>query len=280
MNRRRDYRTAALVLLLPAGIGLSGCVAVEHRNLGEAILVRTSPAASETDTRLILELRDVREELPLNEVDAFLASPRSAALSRANRARLRECREALRRTLPQAGRELAAGVVILRPDPDRAWADGNLVVYVPGRSAVRVLFSRAEIGQLLALKECTDDLAAIRHTHPEFDSERLRDLRDRAAALGLKVANLSPSEVELEHLQTEAATRVLERRLREDGVPLPGDSPLLTTSGLRSSPRSPKLTAALKDRSVVERVLHDGDPDTLRALVFLVRRNVIELDYP
>jgi hypothetical protein len=36
----------------------------------------------------------------------------------------------------------------------------------------------------------------------------------------------------------------------------------------------------LKDPSVVEQVLRDRDPNTLRALVFLVNRKVIELDYP
>jgi|CXWL01.1.fsa_nt_gi hypothetical protein len=89
----------------------------------------------------------------------------------------------------------------------------------------------------------------------------------------------SPSKPEVERLKTEAATRVLERYLRDNGLPLPEGSPLLT-SGLLSSMRSPKLTGALKDRSVVERVLQDHNPNALRALVFLVSRNVIELGYP
>ena len=294
MIRGRDFRTIVYVLLLTSGIGLSGCNSVERRNLTDAILVTTAPTPSEGDTRLVLELRDAREELSLSEVDAFLASDRSAELSRANRARLRDRCEALRLTLPRARQEMAGGVAILRPDPNRPFADGNLVAYVSGQSAVRVLFSLAEIGRLLALRECTDDLAAIRYTHPEFDSERLLVLRDRVAALDLNVANLSPSPAELERLKTEAATRVLDRCLRQattqvipqDGMPQTDNSPptaglpLLTTSGPWSSFRSPKLTAALKDRSVIERILHDHDPDTLRALVFLVRRNVVELDYP
>jgi hypothetical protein len=62
-------------------------------------------------------------------------------------------------------------------------------------------------------------------------------------------------------------------------VAIADGSPLLV-SGPLSSTRSPKLTQALEDPAIVERVLQDRDPTTLRALVFLVNRKVIELDYP
>ncbi len=279
MNHGRDCRMMAHVLLMAAGMGLSGCTSAGHRNLTDAIIVTTSPSMAEGETRLVLELRDAREELLLSEVDAFLASDRAAKLRHANRSQLLERCRALRLTMPQARQELADGLAIVRPNPGRAFADGNMVIYVAGRSAVHVLFSRAEIGQLLAFKECADDLATIRYTHPGFDSARLGALRDRVAALDSKVTNLSPSKPEFERLKTEAATRVLEHYLRDSGLPLPDDSPVLT-SGPLSSMRSPKLTEALKDPSVVERVLHDHNPNALRALVFLVNRNVVELDYP
>ncbi len=279
MNLALECRIAAHVLLIAGAIAVSGCSTAGHRNLGEAIVVTTGPSLGESETKLVLELRNGREELSLSEADAFLASDRAARLSHAIRSQLRERCQALRLTMPQARQELADGIAIIRPDPERACADGNMAIYVVGRSAVHVLFTRAEIGQLLAFKECDDDLATIRYTHPGFDSARLCALRDRVAALDLKVANLAPSKAELERLKTEAATRVLERYLRDAGLPLPDSSPLLT-SGPLSSARSPKLTGALKNPSVVERVLQDHKPNTLRALVFLVNRNVIELDYP
>jgi len=279
MNHGRDCRTMAHVLLLAAGSGLSGCASAGHRNLTDAIVVTTGPSLAEDETSLVLELRDAREELSLSEVDAFLASDRGAELSSANRSQLLQRSRALRHTMPRARQEWADGLAIIRPDPKGTFADGNIVIYIAGRSAVHVLFSRAEIGQLLEFKECADDLTTIRYTHPGFDSARLRALCDRVAALDLKVANLSPSKPELERLKTEAATRVLEHYLRGSGLPLPDDSPLLT-SGPLSSMRSPKLTEVLKDPSVVEGVLRDHNPNTLRALVFLVNRNVIELDYP
>jgi len=181
--------------------------------------------------------------------------------------------------MPEARQEWTNGLAIIRPNPGKTFADGNIVIYIADDSVVHVLFSRAEIGQLLASKECADDLATIRYTHPGFDSERLGVLRDRVAALDLKVENLSPSKSEVERLRVEAATRVLQRYLRDHGLPLPEGSPLLT-SGPLSSMRSPKLTEAFEDRSVVERVLQDHDPNAIRALVFLVSRNVIELGYP
>ncbi|TWT40355.1 hypothetical protein RAS1_40630 [Phycisphaerae bacterium RAS1] len=279
MKLGRDGRAVACVLLLVVGIGVHGCASAGHRNVTEAIIVTTTPSMSEDETKLVLELRDAREELSLGEVDAFLASDRAARLSRANRSQLLERRQAVRQTLPQARRDLADGVAIIRPNPDGAADDGNIVVYVAGKSAVHVLFSRAEIGQLLASRECADDLTTLRYTHPGFDPAQLAVLRERVTALNPKVANLAPSKSELELLRAEAATRLLERCLRDAAVPLPGGAPLLT-SGPLTSMRSPKLTAALKDPSVVERILRDHNPDTLRALVFLVSRNIIELDYP
>jgi len=279
MNHGRDGRTMAHVLLVAAGLGLSGCTSAGHRNLTDAIIVTTAPSLAEGEPKIVLELRDVREDLSLSEADAFLASGRAAKLSHAVRSQLRERCQNLRRTMPQARQELADGLAIIRPNPSRAFADGNIVIYVAGRSAVHVLFSRAELAQLLAFKECADDLATIRYTHPGFDSARLRALRDRVAALDLKVANLSASKPELERLKTEAATRVLERYLRDAGLPLPDGWPLLT-SGPLSPARSPRLTEAFKDASVVEQLLRDHNPNALRALVFLVNRKVIELDYP
>ncbi len=269
----------AHLLLLSSAIGLSGCAATGHRNLTEAIIVTTAPSLAESETRLVLELRDVREDLSLGEVDAFLASARAGKLSHAIRAQLVERCRAARHTLPQARQELADGIAIIRPDPGRAYVDGNMVIYVAGRSAVHVLFSRAEIAQLLAFKECGDDLTTIRYTHPGFDPARLQSLRDRVAALNVKVENVSLSGPEVERLKTEAATRVLERYLRDRGLPLSDGGPLLTAGPL-SPVRSPRLTEALKDPSVLEQLLQDHHPNALRALLFLVNRKVIELNYP
>lgn len=279
MNHGGNSRTMAQVVLTAAGLIFTGCTTTGHRNLADAIIVTAPPSLIESETKIVLELRDDREDLLLSEVDAFLASERAAKLGRAVRSQLRERGENLRRTMPQARQEWTNGLAIIRPNPSRAFVDGNIVIYIANDSGVRVLFSRAEIGQLLASKECADDLATIRYTHPGFDSARLGVLRDRVAALDSKVENISPSKPEVERLRTEAATRVLERYLRDNGLLRPEGSPLLT-SGLLSSMRSPKLTEALKDRSVVERILQDHNPNALRAMVFLVNRNVIELGFP
>ena len=267
------------VALIAAGFFIPGCTSAGHRNLSDAVIVTASPSLADGDAKIVLELRDAREEFSLSESDAFLASNRAAKLSHAVRSQLRERCQILRRTMPRARQGLSDGLVVIRPDPQRAYADGNMVVYVAGKSDIHVLFSCAEIGQLLAFKEYADDLATIRYTHPAFDSTRLRDLRDRVAALGLKVENLSLSKLELERLKTEAATRVLERYLRESGLALPDGSPLLV-SGPLSLTRSPKLTEALKDPSVIEQLLRNHHPDALRAMFFLVNRKVIELHYP
>jgi hypothetical protein len=279
MSYCRYRPVLARVALIAAGFFIPGCASAGHRNLTDAIIVTASPSLADGDVKIVLELRDAREAFSLNESDAFLASDRATKLSRAVRSQLRERCQILRRTMPQARSELSDGLAMIRPDPQRAYGDGNIALYVAGKSDIHVFFSCAEMGQLLAFKECADDLATIRYTHPGFDSARLRALRDRFAALDLKVANLSPSKPELERLKTEAATRVLEHYLRDSGLPLPDASPLLT-SGPLSSTRSPKLTEWLKDASVVERVVQDHNPNTLRALLFLVNRNIIELDYP
>lgn len=269
----------ARVALIAAGFFIPGCTSAGHRNLSDAVIVTASPSLADGDVKIVLELRDAREEFSLTESDAFWASDRATKLSHAVRSQLRERCQTLRRTMPQARSELSDGLAMTRPDPGRAFADGNIVIYVAGKSEIHVLFSCAEIGHLLALKELADDLATIRYTHPGFDSARLRALRDRIAALGLKVENVSLSRPELDRLKTEAATRVLERYLRESGLALPDGSPLMV-SGPLSSTRSPKLTAALKEPSVIEQLLRNHNPDVLRALVFLINRRVIELDYP
>lgn len=279
MNPRCNRLFTTYGLLIIAGLGLSGCASLKFRNLTDSIVVAAAPALSESETKIVLELRHDVEEVTLSDVDAFLASDRAAKLSRADRDRLRERCEALRATLPQARREFADGVAILRPDPSKAFADGNLAVYVAGRSVARVLFSRDEVGRLLALREYTDDLAAIRYKHPDFESATLGVLRDRLAALKLEPSGLTVSKSDTKRLKTEAATRVLERYLRERNLPLPDGAPLLTSDVL-GRPRSPKLTAALKDSSVVERILQDRDPNTLRALLFLDNHDIVELAYP
>jgi hypothetical protein len=264
---------------MAAGMGLSGCGAGGQRNLDDAIIVTTAPSLAEGETRLVLELRDAREEFPLTESDGFLSSERAARLNPALRSQLRERCQILRRTLPQARREMADGLAIIRPDAQRAHGDGNIAVYVAGKPDIHVFFSCAEIGQLLAWQECGDDLATIRYTHPGFDPARLGVLRDRVAALGLKVENVPPSPPGLERLRTEAATRLLERYLRENGVQMPDGSPLLVTGPLPSA-RSPKLTGALGNPSVMEQVLRSRNPDVLRALFFLVNRHIVDLPYP
>ncbi len=282
MKHRRQGHTIARLLLTAAGISLSGCTA-GYRNLTNTIIVTTTPALTETETKIVLELRNAREEVSLNGVEGFLASDAAAKLGWGERSCLLQRCRALRLTLPQARREWAQecadDLAIVRPDPDKAFADGNVVVYVAGKSGVHVLFSYAEIGQLLAFRRCADDLATIEYAHPAFDSARLLALRDRIASLGLNVAGLSPSKPELERLKTEAATRVLERCLRDRDPSSPDDAPLLT-SGTLSPTRSPRLTAALKDPSAIERILRDHDPNALRALLFLLNRNIIELKYP
>lgn len=270
--------TTVRMLLISAALALAGCAAGQ-RNLAEAIIVTAPPSLREDEAKIVLELRDRREALSLREADSFLTSDRAGRLSHALRSQLRERCRKLRQTLPQARQEAINGLAMIRPDPGEDFADDNMVIYVVGRSAVHVLFSRAEVAQLLTFKECSDDLATIRYTHPEFDPVRLGELRDRVAALGLELAQVTPSEGELERLKTEAATRVLEGYLRDGGFPLADDLPLLT-SGPLSPMRSPKLSAALRDSAVVEQLLQGHDPNRLRALLFLLNRDIIVLDYP
>lgn len=271
-------RVLASFFLIPAGFCLCGCTVVQ-RNVADAVVVTASPSLEEKDVKFVLELRDGREEFAMSEADAFLASKRSARLSRDVRSQIQGRREALRSTVEQARQALSSGCAIIRIDPAKAYADGNMIVYVAGKSDIHVFFSCAEIGQLLALKEVADDLTSVRYTHPTFEAARLRVLRDQVAALGLKVGNVSFSGRELEQMKTEAATRIIERYLRERGLAPPGGPPLLI-SGLLAPARSPKLTEALKDPSALEQILRSNDPDVLRALVYLVGRKVVELEHP
>jgi hypothetical protein len=157
------------------------------------------------------------------------------------------------------------------------YADGNVVLYLEGRTDVRVLFSSEDVGQLLALHEVADDLTTISFTHPDFEPRRLSLLRERVAALGLGAANVSFSRDELKHMKTDAAARVIERALRERGIGLSSSLPLLT-SGPFTPTHSPKLTAAFKDPSVLEEIVRSNDPNLIRAVIYLVRLDVIELE--
>lgn len=268
----------ASALLVAGGFCLFGCSAAGQRNLKDSVFVTAAPPLAEDDVKFVLELRDRREEFALSELEAFMASERAANLSGHVRSQVRERSGALRRTLTEARKGLGEGVAIIRPDLQRAYADGNIVVYLAGKSGVHVLFSCAEIGQLLAFHEIAEDLATIRYTHPAFHASRLLALRDRLSALGLNVPNLAFSASELEGLKTAAATRILERYLRESGLALVDRSPLLT-SGPFTPMHSPKLTEAFKAPSVLEQLLQSHNTDALRALIFLVDRKVIELNF-
>jgi hypothetical protein len=247
--------------------------------MADAVVVTAPPSLEDGRVKFSLELRNSREEFALGEADAFLASERGAGLSRDVRSRLKERCQALRLTMGRAKQELSDGLAIVRLDPEKAYVDGNIVVYVAGKSDVQVLFSCAEIGQLLEFHEFADDLATIRYIHPAFDAGRLLALRDRVATLGLSVANVSFSSTAIEQMKVAAAARIIERYLREAGIAPPSDPPLLS-SGLFAPARSPKLTEALKDPSALEQVLRSNNPDVLRALIYLIRREVVELEHP
>jgi hypothetical protein len=269
----------ATVFILAAGLCLAGCSASGNRNIRESIVVTTSRSLVEGSVKCALELRDRREEFTLSDTEAFLQSERAAKLSYRLKSELVRRREAVRRTIEQARDELVDDCLITRPDPQRPYSKDNIVVYLAGKTDIRVLFLTDEIGQLLAFNEVADDLATIRYTHPDFDPKRLSQLRDQVVALGLNVENVAFSGANLEERKTAAAARILERHLRERGVGLSDDLPLLT-SGPVTATRSPKLSAAMKDGAVLERVVRSNDPNLTRALIRLVRLNVVELQYP
>lgn len=172
MGCRSRHGSLAIVFLIVAGACGFGC-ASGRRNLRESIVVTASPSFAESEVKVVLELRDGREEFALPAADAFLASERGARLDDDVRSRTEERCEALRRTLPHVRDEWSDGLVVLRSDPRTPYADGNIVLYLEGKSGVRLLFSTAEIGQVLAFHAVADDLATIVYTHPDFDPRRL-----------------------------------------------------------------------------------------------------------
>lgn len=270
----------------PAGIGamlsalcLCGCASAPQRNTRESILISAPREPAMEQVSCVVELRNGREELALDQTAAFLASDRGAKLSRRIQSELKQRERAVRETIAQARAELASGVAVLRPDPKKPYADGNLVVYLAGKTNTRLLFSREEMAQVLAFKEVGDDLTTIRYTHPEFTSEQLAALCKKVADVGLSVKNAALSATDLERMKTEAAARVLERHLRRGGVDLSESLPLVTYGSL-SPPTCPKLSAALKDPAAVDRLVRSNDPDATRALLRLVRLRAVELACP
>ncbi|MBI4717379.1 MAG: hypothetical protein HY763_06215 [Planctomycetes bacterium] len=271
---------------LPVGISamlsascLCGCASAPQRNTRESIVISAPREPTMEQVSCVLELRNGREELALTQTAAFLASERGAKLARRIQSELRRREHAVRETIAQARAELGGGVAVLRPDSKRPYADGNLVVYLAGKTNTRLLFSREEMAQLLAFHQVGDDLTTIHYTHPEFTSERLAALCNRLADLGLSVKNATLSAADLERMKTEAAARILERHLRRGGANLSERLPLVTY-GLLSPPTCPKLSAALKDAAAVDRLVRSNDPDCTRALLRLVRLRAVELACP
>lgn len=273
------HHLAAGGLAATLGLSVCGCTSATHRNASDSILMTASPTSTEDHVTCVLELKDRREEFKLSESDAFLSSERAAKLGSRMKSDILRRREALRRTMTGAQIDLEDGIAICALDAQKPVSNDNAVIYVAGRPGIRILFSCDEVGELLALNEIGEDLATIRYTHPDFDPERLRALRDQLAALDLSVRNSTFSAAELDQKKTAAAARIIERDLRERGIALPHDQALLT-SGFLAATSSPKLTAALQDRAVVERILAANDPDLTRALIRLSRLHVVELSYP
>jgi len=265
-------------LLIWGPVLLAGCASTGQRNIREALVVTAPVSLRENEVDFALELRDERKSFTLDQVDDFLASDDAADLSGRMRKLIRTRAGKVNSTIDDARKRLSDGLAIVRPDADGPERSDNFVVYIENDDRVRLLFARDEIERIFSLRELADDMSTLRYTHPGFDQASLRALHDRAAAMNLGVGGLSPSQREMRKLKDEAATRVLERTLRGRGVAL-SNEPLLVTGTLRAA-ASPKLSEALHDRDVFEGLIKSENPDALRALVYVVDRDIVDLDHP
>ncbi|MFQ5424297.1 MAG: hypothetical protein ACE5F9_10000 [Phycisphaerae bacterium] len=261
---------------VPMAVCMSGCTTAGSRNIKEAVSVASRPSLTEKDVRFILELRQNRTEIALSDVDEFLSGPESAHVGYSVKADLKHKKRKLQETLAKAIATVDAGCAVTRPDPEHAFTDDNIVVYLRGREGCRVYFSYGEIDALFAYPEVTEDLATVRYTNPLFETGTLDLLKASLKERHIETPNLALPEGRLKQLKSLAAAGVLERKLRSLDVPLTGDT-LLLASGLFVPRHSPKLTDALGDKDVLERVLSCGEPNVIRALVYLINNDVVEL---
>ncbi|MBN2563778.1 MAG: hypothetical protein JXQ75_22905 [Phycisphaerae bacterium] len=267
----------AWLFLSIAMVYASGCGPSASRNTRETVSVTVGPSLKEADVRFILELREERVDVALPDVEAFLAGGESSRLSRAVRADLEDKKGRLCRTLPEAARHGPGEAIVLRPNKELPFGGDNVVVFAKGRQGFRVYFSLQEIDDIFAMKEIAEDLSTVRYTNPSFSPGVLDTLEAQLTKHSIETPNLAVSSDEMRRLKTRTASAILERTLRELGVSFDSEVPLLASDGLGKT-RSPRLTAALRQRSRIEQVISSHEPAVVRALVYLVAADVIELD--
>jgi hypothetical protein len=274
MNTHRKTLASDCLVLVAVLSCFSGCTSTGRRNLTDSVVVVARPALARQDIRFILELKDTREEVMLVDLGAFLASPAGGHLSRAVKSAIGDKRRKIEQTVGEAAAH-PDEVILARPAQQQPYDDDNIVVYLKGRDGYHVYSRLAEINRVFAFKAMASDLKTIRYTHPFFDATVLDQLRAALEEEGIELRNIDLSRAEIEELKTLAAAGILERKLRTLG----GDEPVLTGALLKNN-RSPKLTRALRDASVFERIISCGDPEVIRALLYLVANEAIELSHP
>ena len=279
MNVHRRSLTVGSLMLIAVLSCASGCASTAHRNVTEAVVVTASPSLTRENVRFILELRNERKEVALDGIDAFLGTEAGSRLAYSVKSSIKSKRRKVEQTLAEAASAQDNDLILARPDKQRPYADDNIVVFLNGRDGYHVYSCLAEINQLFSHREIESDLKTIHYTHPHFDDAVLEKLRAKLEDASLKIKNTVLSSSETANLKTLAAAGILERKLRALGIALDGDQPLLTT-GLFARCRSPKITRALQNQPVFEQVIRSGAPDVIRALVYLVNHEVVELDYP
>ncbi|MFQ5429581.1 MAG: hypothetical protein ACE5E1_04645 [Phycisphaerae bacterium] len=274
-SRYRTTKSGGLVISALLACA-SGCADGGSRNIQEAVTVVSGPALSEANVRFVLELRQSRKEIALADVDAFLSGDASTDLGYGVRADLRRKSRKLRETLAEATAAAGEGLAITRPDRERPFSGGNLVVYVRGRDGFHAYCSSREVDGLFAYPEVADDLTTVRYTHPLFDVAVLDRLKAGLKERQIETPNIALSADRLEALKCRTATGILEKKLRSLGMTMSDEAPLLASATFGRT-CSPKLTRALSDAAALEGLISCGEPEVIRALVYLVNADIVEI---
>jgi len=229
--------------------------ALADRNSKESILVQNiGPEISKENITFILELTKRREELSFQQASTLPKS--SAKYSPAILEMIRTNVENISTTLDEVKNDsdiIKTAVVY----DEKGWTDGNVIFYIPNADGYRIVSSFEEIETLVhwyapagfeegILKDVDNLLSAARK-----DNDGLKQLHKK------KVTGKSLDD----------ALGILESEIRRLGAEERG--PILENGW------SPKLTHALKDPIIFQKIKNSNDSTVKWAFEYLEKENVI-----
>lgn len=231
--------------------------AFADRNSKESVLIQNmGPEISKDNITFILELKKRREELSFQEVSTLPKSSQkySSAVLKMIRANV----DNISATIDEIknNSDVIKTAVV---SSEKGWTDGNVIFYIPNADGYRIVSSFEEIERLVHW-----------YAHPGFEEgilQHVDNLLTEARKEDKSLRKLHEKKVTERSLNE--ALGILESEIRRLGAEEKG--PILENGW------SPKLTHALKDPIILQKIENSNESAVKWAFEYLKKKDVIKI---